>query len=434
MKKTVTLILIFFCLSDSFSQGISPNWFNMYNRTTGRGAVTIAEKNSGDLLAYHAGTFLVLNANGDSLYTFSHTPLFANKLVNIDGSIFILGDEAGFPNIARLDGNDSLQWNKRVLGNSGELHDAVLSSNSEIICVGEAGFSDVLIAKTDLNGDTIWAKTYDQSSFTGLTDVIELLDGDFLASGYVDDYGFLMRFDTNGDTVWTYQTPYFISLTHTAVFQRPTEDIVFIARNHVVNLDQAGNVLSSQSFNNKDFYTLAAQNDNLYLMGQIRVNNDKFPYVEVLDANLDSAASYLQVGNIYAPNNNVFYDHVTTNNGGIIAAGEVEDSVSNGNNDNLIGLLLYNASPTGLKELGFLKTNELTVFPNPASEALTLSFGNTFSGTVELLDITGKLVMAQRILEQEKITLSLPQLPVGNYHLRAVGETTLYTQQVAITR
>lgn len=73
-----------------------------------------------------------------------------------------------------------------------------------------------------------------------------------------------------------------------------------------------------------------------------------------------------------------------------------------------------NAAPDQLPE------NALTVFPNPASEILTLTLNQSAGeeGSVTLSDITGKIRLIQAITRRNTLILKIGHLPVGIYILK----------------
>jgi hypothetical protein len=72
-----------------------------------------------------------------------------------------------------------------------------------------AGGRDVYLVRTDSDGDTIWTRTYGGSDSDVANAVVNTSDGGFLAVGYTYSYGlggrnaYLVRTDPHGDTLWT---------------------------------------------------------------------------------------------------------------------------------------------------------------------------------------------------------------------------------------
>ena len=71
-----------------------------------------------------------------------------------------------------------------------------------------AGYNDVYLIKTDSLGDTLWTKTYGGSSDDGGCSVRITRDGGFVIAGYTNSlnwrsYIYLIKTDSMGDTLWT---------------------------------------------------------------------------------------------------------------------------------------------------------------------------------------------------------------------------------------
>ena len=72
-----------------------------------------------------------------------------------------------------------------------------------------AGDADMYLIKTDSNGDTIWTKTYGGSKDDQIGTVYETSDKGFIIEGYTKSFGaggtdiYLVKVDSIGDTIWT---------------------------------------------------------------------------------------------------------------------------------------------------------------------------------------------------------------------------------------
>lgn len=71
-----------------------------------------------------------------------------------------------------------------------------------------AGTTDVYLIKTDSNGDTLWTRTYGSNIFEDGYCVQQTTDGGYIIAGrtgYWTGYGdvYLVKTDANGDTIWT---------------------------------------------------------------------------------------------------------------------------------------------------------------------------------------------------------------------------------------
>ncbi|BDS09869.1 T9SS type A sorting domain-containing protein [Aureispira anguillae] len=73
-----------------------------------------------------------------------------------------------------------------------------------------AGESDMYLVKTDLNGDTLWTQTYGDSTIEDLNEVQQTTDGGYILAGskvvgfgVLSQWIYLVKTDLNGDTLWT---------------------------------------------------------------------------------------------------------------------------------------------------------------------------------------------------------------------------------------
>jgi hypothetical protein len=70
------------------------------------------------------------------------------------------------------------------------------------------------------------------------------------------------------------------------------------------------------------------------------------------------------------------------------------------------------------EERGIARTVEMSLSPNPATDVLTVYFGEVFSGTLEVSDLTGKsLQVPDKILAQHEHSLPVRNLSPGLYLL-----------------
>jgi hypothetical protein len=65
------------------------------------------------------------------------------------------------------------------------------------------GNYDLYIIRTDSNGDTVWTKTFGGTGFDTANDIIKIDNANYLIAGDLDGKVYLIKIKEDGDTVWT---------------------------------------------------------------------------------------------------------------------------------------------------------------------------------------------------------------------------------------
>jgi hypothetical protein len=68
--------------------------------------------------------------------------------------------------------------------------------------------------------------------------------------------------------------------------------------------------------------------------------------------------------------------------------------------------------------------DDIRLFPNPASTAVTIAGGRDKITQVQVIDIAGKVLATYNYKAAENVTISLQQLPPGNYMIKINGKVT----------
>ncbi|MFZ8825540.1 MAG: hypothetical protein ACO2OT_01695 [Candidatus Caldipriscus sp.] len=116
--------------------------------------------------------------------------------------------------LIKTDANGNIQWAKTYGGIS---HDGAYfvqqTSDGGYIMAGYtgsfgAGSADIILIKTDANGNIIWAKTYGGTDYDWASSVQQTSDGGYIVAGYTGSFGagwediFLIKTDANGNIQW----------------------------------------------------------------------------------------------------------------------------------------------------------------------------------------------------------------------------------------
>jgi hypothetical protein len=163
--------------------------------------------------------FIKVDVNGDSVWTRNYgwdgIDVFASLTQSSDGMFVGAGltdTPENFENIylVKIDTDGNLQWEKNY---GGELKDVALSvintDDGGMILTGVTrsfsnGEEDLFIFRTDVDGDSLWFKTYGGSGNDGGYNINKTSDGGFILAGlYNWSDLWLVKTDSVGDTLWT---------------------------------------------------------------------------------------------------------------------------------------------------------------------------------------------------------------------------------------
>ena len=81
----------------------------------------------------------------------------------------------------------------------------------------------------------------------------------------------------------------------------------------------------------------------------------------------------------------------------------------------------------------FSEENSLfKLYPNPASEKLTISFAEPTSGNISFIDLLGKSIFEQNLLKQKSVEINVSAFKKGYYLVLVKTNQELYTQKIII--
>ena len=419
MKNTYIIFLLFIIQASALGQVLSPNWLNQYDRVSLYQDSKITPLSNNEYLLLHGLDYIILDTDGDSLSDgiINSELTSINAIITSGNEILVGGISTNGPTISKLNMNLDTVWNTTIFPLAFSRGVSAIYADGSDIYVGGSGQSNTpFISKLNMNGDTIWNTNLQQSTFSNLTSIIKLNDGNFLASGNVDDYPLAIKFDSSGDTIWTYQENIFISFTKANAFEKSNGDIVLIPHRKFITLNSSGTKISESDFTLNHYLDIVENGDTIYLIGSQRdalYNGNSYPIVEVRNRNLDSLGGFIDSTNIYPLVSNRFSDGFLTSSGALVVSGVVRDSVNIiANTWNLLAAKFNGSSTTSIKSVH--KPPTISVYPNPTKD---LVYFNSSSKIIEIqvINSIGKTV---RNIQNHPQSISLEGLPSSTYFLR----------------
>ena len=282
---------------------------------------------------------------------------------------------------------------------------AINKTNNGFIIGGATtpdGFTtDSYLIRTNAYGDTIWTKSYDYSQNDVIRAVEQTNDGGFILGGFVANVNignqqniFLVKTDSNGDTLWT--KFYWQNFVEGFYALQQTTDGGFILTGYTTDTLTQTNALllmKTDLLGNIEWKKLFGQGGTQAVLGT---------YVK------------------------------QTKDGGYIICGL-------NNNANPFGTYLIKTDSlgnvlTGLDEPELNNRINLMVFPNPANEVITVWAKNIISkkSTLAIYNLTGQCVYNDKIANNETRKIDVRNLSGGIYTLMLTSGNERMVKKIAV--
>jgi hypothetical protein len=116
--------------------------------------------------------------------------------------------------LIKTDANGNIIWAKTYGGTGSDIANSVQQTSDGGYIVGGntysfgTGWYNIFLIKTDANGNIIWAKTYGSPHWDWASSVQQTSDGGYIVAGETDFYGiydkciFLIKTDASGNIIW----------------------------------------------------------------------------------------------------------------------------------------------------------------------------------------------------------------------------------------
>jgi len=140
-----------------------------------------------------------------------------STITSNDNNLIICGNSGASISVLKISKSGDEIWRSDFnAGNMSEANSIVQTTNNDIFICGEtyrnysATRIDILLIKTNSSGDTIWTKTFGGNEADYGKNIISTSDGNLLIAGKTESFGagsfgdiYLLKLDLNGDTIWT---------------------------------------------------------------------------------------------------------------------------------------------------------------------------------------------------------------------------------------
>ncbi len=505
MKKIIIHFLAIFFSVNGFGQitfqktygGINWEWATSLKQAADGGYYILGTTNS-----FGADTndvyLLKTDADGNLLWskTFGGSGYDngTSLLVTAESNLIILGSTTSFGAgnsdiyLIKTDGNGNLIWSKTYGGiNDDGVASIQQTSDGGFIIVGNtssfgAGNSDVYAIRTDVNGDTLWTKTYGATMFESATSVRQASDGGFIIAGGTNRIGkgsiYIIKTNSQGDLSWSrtygdwgrnYTNQLLVTNNNGEIFICDGRSSPGVHEVCLMKMENTGHILWVKKpggmFSNKSF-TIGANGE--FIISGSKGAHQHFDASMVRcdsNGNIISVASYLSP----YPHFQSFMDAFQTNDGGFIMAGttdyyglgyydillvKTDLNRNSGCNDSLLAngttmndtILSFDSStvvsptntvvniPNTIVGTGCITTticyavgiteaskedNIFSLSPNPATSELRIENAELRIEKIELYDLIGEKVFQSNISNlTSQISIEVSQLHSGIYFVR----------------
>jgi hypothetical protein len=199
-------------------------WIKIFGDSSGLEAgSSVQQTNDGGYIVSGSGDgpgaggiwLLKTDSNGDTVWTKNYIGNHGTSVKQTaDGGYIVTG--RGYNGVCLIKTNqmgDTL-WTK-VFGDTGDYGNSVQQTLDDgYIIAGKtesfgADSVDVLLLKTNANGDTVWIKTFGEGGIDRGHSVQQTNDGGYIITGYTESFGngnsdvWLIKTNSMGDTLWT---------------------------------------------------------------------------------------------------------------------------------------------------------------------------------------------------------------------------------------
>lgn len=366
--------------------------------------------------------------------------------------------------LVKADKNGNLVWKKTIGGSDWDFaYSLQATSDGGFIIAGTTysfgyGNADGYVIKTDASGSVVWSKTFGGKKDDEFKSVVQTNDGGYALTGYTKSYNdslgdaWVFKINLNGDSIWSKyyggnkedfgngiiqdQNSNIFASGGTKSYSTSGNSETFIATYDILNGNLGYNYRDPST--QEEYYNGVTQGLNGKIANCGITKNAVFGYDGVIDMYWGFYVYY----NFFSKGTTMyeeFYSISNTKDKGFVTVGKttgysalLEDVFlmkmdSTGN---------YGTSIVGISEVS-KSTVSHSVFPNPSDQILNISlanFSNYKEVTYVILDINGKLILSDKIV-QSSTKIETSNLEPGLYFIQLKNDSELIScSKISIIR
>lgn len=393
------------------------------------------------------------DSNGDTLFTKTYggsgDDQGVEMLQTVDGGFVIIGktftQSLGESDILmmRTDAQGNLIWAKSFGGSLWDegagiikLQDGNYLISGSTISFGQGDF-DILLMKTDTTGNIIWGKTYGGAKTDAGYTARENNDGSIVVSGYSNSLGY-------GHNLRMSRQESAVTKIHSADFslRKSISDLQSSDRGDdstnvfLMKVDAAGDTLWTRTYGDgaqDEAFHFSKMDDGGYLMPGFSTSytntTDSTQMMLIrTDSSGYSGCHEQDAHPVIAGTNFILQALAFTQTAGITENIVVSNSLAW--NINAEDACLY----INIVEN---ENDDVVVFPNPASNKLTISSGQSAINTIEIFNLLGSLVSAVHLPTSNcplQTSIDVSQLHCGIYFLKLTSSTSEVIKKIIIQK
>ena len=357
--------------------------------------------------------------------------------------------------LTKFDQNFDTLWTKLYFDNPDftTFYNHIQTSDGGYALVGYTNESDadgdVLLVKTDSDGNMLWYKKYGTSGYDAGYCIIETPDNGFLIGGKCslgNRDGYLVKTDNEGNQEWTkhygnpsypdgtiytlvktIQNEYIVPLT--SYVTDPISEDFYNRKYNIIKLDSDFTEVWNKQFGTRAEYTTlgtitVAENGDIWAT----VKDDNNVGLFHLTPNGDSISKNYFAAEGSIGDRSLLSIKQTPDNGFIMAGVAYQPQVMWLVKTDSCGCVEEDCECGGNEVEQHITNNGIEVYPNPANDVLYFKLPeNSQNRSIEIYDNLGRLLITNELLGWEN-TIDVSGLKQGNYFVRFTSDSEQWSE------